>query len=1059
MSNAGTGARNEQVKGANSGRNGGPNLVVTDLRAENTVHLLGTEVRSPRLSWRLEANERCVVQRSFRVRAAADAGALAAGTSLLWDSGDVDGSRTFDLPYGGPPLESMQRVWWDVEAVDNHGRVARSEPTWMEAGLLAADDWRADWIDAEDEVAAADREAGLTWIWGAEPLDPRVHGFRVDFDAPADLENADILVAAKDNYVGAWVNGEAAEPPAHAYWGALQPIGATLRPGRNSLCVAVRADTQGFWPPDGGALAALIRLHRASGESVRLVSDTHWRVAADPPEGWHAADFDASAWSPAQASGSRAFGDPRPPEPAMLLRREFEAEKTITGARLYATALGAYAARINGQAVADTVLPPEPSVAKHHVLYQCYDVGHLVSAGTNALGFAVADGFYASAFGWRMERYGFGPAPRRLCAQLRLDYADGTTSWIGTGSDWRTERSAISSADIYGGETRDARLESEGWDRPGFDDGTWRAAVVGSRPETSLVAQTSPPLRPLRRMRAATVTEPVAGRFVFDFGQNVSGWVRLRARGDAGTRIALRYAEILLADGTVDQSNLRQADATDYFILRGDETPESFEPTFTYHGFRYVEIRGFPGQPTADDVEAIVVHSDCRETGAMEFDTPLLSRIWQNALWSQRSNFFAVPTDCPQRDERLGWMGDIQVFLDAAAFNMEVDSFIRRYLREARAAQFDDGGYPIVVPVPLSYPDLVTAGWSEAGVILPWVLWWRYGDTAVIEENWRSMERWMEFLESNNPDFVWRNERGMDLGDWLSVDARVPDEETTPRVLCATAYWAWCARLMAEMADATGRVEEAARYRSTFESVRAAFGRELLSPEGVAGNGSQTSQVLALYMGLVPAELEPAAARVLVEEIAGRGAKLSTGFLGTPYLLDVLADAGELATVRDLLLQTDYPSWGYMVSQGATTMWERWNSDVGDIAMNSYNHYAFGAVIGFFYRRLGGIAPAAPGFRRIRVRPVWIPEIGGVAARYDACVGRIATRIGGDESGIARLELTVPPNCVAEVELPAGFEWEENGTPLRKHGDILSCRVDDSSVRAEVGAGEYHFAR
>jgi len=350
----------------------------------------------------------------------------------------------------------------------------------------------------------------------------------------------------------------------------------------------------------------------------------------------------------------------------------------------------------------------------------------------------------------------------------------------------------------------------------------------------------------------------------------------------------MRFAEILRREGIVDQSNLRRADATDTFFLRGDPSGETFEPSFTYHGFRYVEVTGFPGNPTPDDLEAIVVFSDCEETGTMKFDNPLLQQIWQNALWSQRSNFFAVPTDCPQRDERLGWMGDIQVFLDAAAFNMDVDAFIRRYLREVRAAQFDNGGYPVVLPAPRSFPEVVTAGWSEAGVILPHGLWQRYGDTAAIEENWDAMERWMDYVARDNPDHVWRNDRGLDLGDWLSVDARLPDDETTPRVLCATAYWALCARMMAEMADATGRIEAATRYRNLFEKIKHAFGDELITPDGVAGNGSQTSQVLALYMDLVPDELRSSAAGVLAREIAGRGMKLSTGFLGTPYLLDVL---------------------------------------------------------------------------------------------------------------------------------------------------------------------------
>ncbi len=1043
----------------NNGSDSGPGLAVVDLRTEQTECLLGTEVTAPRLSWRIEANGRGVMQTRYRIRVAESAGALANDRSLAWDSGVINSGETLGVPYGGPPLKSMQRLWWNVEAGDNFGGTALSAPTWMEAGLLSADEWSAEWIEAEDELATADRQAGLTWIWSADPRDPRLHGFRVDFTAPPDLVDADIMVAGKDKLVGAWVNGKPLELPGRFYWGTLVSLHGALKPGKNSLCIAVTAATKGFWPPDGGAVAALLRLRRASGAIDRVVSDSSWRVTPDPPPGWYAESFDASDWTYAEASGARVFGDPRPAEPAVLLRTKFTAGDDVVAARLYATALGCYEASINGDTVADTLLAPEPSVAKRHVLYQCYDVGSLIVSGANVLAFTVADGFYAGAFSWRMERYSFGPAPRRLLAQLRIDYANGTTQWVRTGPGWRIAESAITAADIYDGQTMDARNVVDGWDRAAFDDSHWRNVTVGSRPDAALVAQTSPPLRPRRTMRASSVSEPAAGRFVFDFGQNFSGWVRVRALGVAGTRITLRYAEILHTDGTVDQLNLRRAAATDYFVLRGDADTEIFEPRFTYHGFRYVEVQGYPGLPTAEDIEAIVVYSDCRETGTMEFQAPLLGQVWKNALWSQRSNFFAVPTDCPQRDERLGWMGDIQVFLDAAAFNMEVGPFIRRYLREARAAQFGDGGYPVVVPVPLSYPELVTAGWSEAGIILPYGLWWRYGDTAVIEENWLSMERWMEFVARDNSDHIWRNNRGMDLGDWLSVDARVPDEETTPRVLCATAYWAHCARLMAEMADATGRSEAAGRYRSTFRRIKAAFGAELVTPEGVAGNGSQTSQVLALYMDLVPDELRGAAAQVLADDIAGRGMKLSTGFLGTPYLLDVLADAGRLDTVQNLLLQTGYPSWGYMVAAGATTVWERWNGDFGDVSMNSYNHYALGAVVGFFYRRLAGIAPKLPGFRRISVRPVWLPRVGEVAARYESCVGTIETRIAGDEDGITVLDLSVPPNSVAEIELPACFGWREGGVPLGDCTDIMLERVDEGLIRAEVGSGQYRFTR
>lgn len=1014
---------------------------VVDLRTEHSVDPLGIEAPRPRLSWRIESDSPGAVQTRYRIRAHT-AGAL------LWDSGDVASDASFDIPWAGPPLGSMQRVEWSVEVADGAGDIARSAPAWFETGLLAPADWRADWIEAEDDFAAADRAAGVRWVWSETALDDRPHAFRLDFEAPADLVRAEVLVAGKDHLRGVWINGAASPTGRHfdwdtylPFWGTLAPYAGEVKPGRNSVCALVEADTTGFFPVDGGAFSALIRLHCADGRVERIVSHA-FRVMPAPPAGWTAPGFDASGWAAPVPSGANVHNDPRPSEPAMLLRTEFTADRPVVAARLYATALGAYDARINGAPVSGAILAPEVSVARDHLLYQAYDVTDLIRPGANALGAVVGDGWYASPFGWRVERYGFGPAPRRFCAQLRLDYADGGSEWVTTGPDWRLSPSAIAKSEIYDGESRDARLEQPGWDLPGFDASGWAQARRGQAPGTRLVAQTSPLLERTGTLGAVRVSEPLPGRYVFDFGQNFPGWVRIRATGPAGATITAKFAELLNPDGTADLSNLRLARATDSFTLAGTGE-EVFEPSFTYHGFRYVEVAGYPGVPTPDDILGVVVHSACRETGRVTFhDAPLLQTIFDNALWSQRSNFFAVPTDCPQRDERMGWMGDIQVFMDAAAFNMEVDPFIRRFLLEARAAQRSDGAYPIVVPQPLSFPDVVTAGWSEAGIILPWQLWRRYGDTAAIEENWSAMEGWMAFVARANPDGIWRNDRGLDLGDWLSVDAIKPDDETTPRVLCATAYWAWCAELMAEMAEATGR--DPAAWRALRAKIGDAFAAEFVAGDGTAGNGSQCSQVLALFMGLVPEDRRAAAAEVLAKDIRARGMKLSTGFLGTPYILDVLADAGRHDEVAGLLLQTGYPSWGYMPEQGATTMWERWNGDTGDLSMNSYNHYAFGAIVGFFYRRLAGIAPAAPGFRRIAARPLWYPAIGRVSARYESIVGTIAAETEGDASGLTRFTLTIPANTTAEVELP-GAGWRLGGEPVES--------------RTEVGAGAHVFTK
>ncbi len=1034
-----------------------------DLRAEHTVELLGTQSAHPRLSWRMYAERDGAFQTRYRIRSAASREALKSGP-WLWDSGSVQSGNSLDIEHAGPPLETGQRVWWQVEIGDDKGRSAISEPVWFEAGLMSRSDWQADWIIAEDEDAAADRAVGIPWLWTGTSMDPRPHGFRLEFDAPDDMVGCDILVSGKDHLRGVWINGGACETEwpfgwdsELPFWGVLGEYHGDIRPGRNVVCALVEADTEGFFPVDGGAFAALVRVHRADGTTDRITGHA-WRVVPDPPCGWRDAEFDMDDWQVPQPSGSWAQGYPRPSEPAMLLRQEFDLDAPVVSARLYATALGAYDISINGRAAEEAILAPEMTVASNHLLYQCHDVTGLLHKGRNAIGVVVGDGWYASPFGWRIERYGFGPPPRRFSAILQVDLADGRRQMLTTGPGWKSSVSAILKSEIYDGETRDARLEQPGWDRPGFDDASWTYAPVGEAPQVRLEAQTAPALKRMEELRPVSISEPMRGHHVIDFGQNFSGWVRLSASGPAGTQITMRFAELLNADGTADQSNLRLARATDRFILAG-HGDECFEPSFTYHGFRYVEIQGYPGVLTSDDVAGIVVHSACRETGWMAFhDAPLLQRIWDNARWSQRSNFFSVPTDCPQRDERMGWMGDIQVFLDAAAFNMDVDPFIRRFLLEARAAQRKDGAYPIVVPQPQSFPDVATAGWSEAGIILPWQLWQRYGDTAVIDENWDAMLRWMDHLEHHNPDLVWRHERGLDLGDWLSVDAIKPDDETTPRALCATAYWAWSAGLMAQMASVTGRHDAAARFASLRIAIGAAYAEEFVADDGTCGNGSQTSQVLSLAFGLIPDELRQKAAAILSADLRRRGMKLSTGFLGTPYLLDVLCDEDCLEEIAGLLLQTGYPSWGYMPTQGATTVWERWNGDTGDLSMNSYNHYAFGAVVGFFYRRLAGIAPAAPGFRRIAVKPLWLPEVGRVSASYDSVMGRIETATDGDANGLRSLLLSVPANATAEVELPEG-DWKIDGHHIGDDPRISGLSLSGGIFRFQLAGGRHHFIR
>ncbi len=726
----------------------------------------------------------------------------------------------------------------------------------------------------------------------------------------------------------------------------------------------------------------------------------------------------------------------------MLLRRDFDVAQPVASARLYATALGAYEAFLNGERVDDALLAPESTDFRHRVLYRVYDVTDLVRTGANVLAAHVGDGWYASAIA-PSGRYAFGPPPRRFLAQLELTLADGSRQVIETGDGWRTSPSPVVASEIYNGERYDARREQPGWNAPGFNDAGWCEARVEATPPGALVAHVAPPIRVTETLKARSVAEPRPGVFVFDFGQNFAGLPRLRVKGKAADQVRLRFAEILLPSGEVDQSNLRAAKATDAYVLKGDPAGESFTPAFTYHGFRYVQVEGYPGTPTAADLDGLVIHSDLPITGTLRIDSPLIEQMWRNAVWSQRSNFTGIPTDCPQRDERLGWLGDANVFWDAAAFNMDVYGFTQRFAGDMRDAQTPNGAFPDYAPATRRAIDQPAPGWADAGVALPWTAWRRYGATSIIDANWEAMARYLRYLEESNPDALWRKNRGLDFGDWLALDAKEPGDPTTPKDLIGTAWWARATEMAAEMAAATGRADDKAWLDALHARIAAAFGSQYVGADGAVGNGSQTGYILALKFGLVPEALRSAAAKRLTDEIEGRGGVLSTGFLGTPFSLDVLADIGRADLVYDLLLRTEFPSWGYMIAKGATTIWERWNGDTGDVAMNSFNHYALGAVAGFLFRRVAGIAPAAPGFREITVAPVLDPRVRQAGADYDLVVGRISTDWTWTPGKAFELSLTVPPNAVAHVALPAQL-----GSRARLDGS-------DQSLSFDVGPGAH----
>ena len=1034
-------------------------LTPVELKVDGVRRPIGLESAAPALSWRLRGAGRGLRQTAYRIEVASSAAALAAGRADLWDSGRVASARNLSIAYAGPALISRQRCFWRVRVWDGQDREGSPSAveTW-EMGLLTPVDWTAGWLAVENEISREDRAAGLHWIWDGSRPDATSRKFRLRFTAETAAEG-ELMIGARDQLIGVWLDGRALALPAFSK-DAFGPepvvvLPLTLAAGAHVLAVEARIKP-GALLTAGGGLTALLRLRLADGRTRRLTADPAWKVVREAPADWVQPAFDDQAWASAVPAAGK-FGEPWPPAPAMLMRRAFTVERPVVGARLYVTALGAYEARLNGKRVGDALLTPEWTDFRKRVLYRAFDVTGLVKTGPNLIGAVVGDGWYASHLA-PAGRYGFGPAPRRFCAQLELTFADGGRQTIATDQAWRTATSPILSSEIYNGEVYDARREQPGWDRAGFDDTRWSAVEAAPAPPARLVGQVDAPIRAERTLKPVSVAHPVPGAVVYDFGQNFAGWARLKVKAPAGTRIELRFAEIIKADGQVDQANLRAAQATDAYVCKGDPAGETFEPHFTYHGFRYVQMTGHPGPPLADAVEGVVIHSALDFTGAFRIADPQIEKIWRNTVWSQRSNFVGIPTDCPQRDERLGWMGDANVFWDAAAFNMDVDAFTRRFAADMRDAQSPRGVFRDWAPISITLPESPSPGWADAGVVLPWTAWKRYGDTAIVNEQWSAMSRYSQFILDANPDFLWRARRGLDYGDWLALDAKAPGDPTTPKDLVATACWAHSTELMRQMAEATGRTDEARRLAELHGHIAAAFRQAFVHADGTIGNGSQTSYILPLRYGLLPDDQRRPAAERLAADIRRRGGLLSTGFLGTPNSLDVLAEAGYPQLVYDLLLRSDYPSWGYMVRKGATTMWERWNGDVGDTAMNSYNHYAFGAVSGFLFRRIAGLDPVAPGFAKVEVRPVLDRRVASAGADYDSAMGRFSVDWRWARGGGFSLDLTVPPNAEAEVHLPGDPQRTREGRrALARHPDVRLVRTGADTVVVSVGSGAYRF--
>jgi alpha-L-rhamnosidase len=1021
-------------------------LTVAAATTEHQVNPLGIDAARPRFSWQLASTTGQLSQSAYQVIVASTAANAGANNGDVWASGRIASQNQLDVAYGGPALASMTRYYWRVQVWDGQGRASAFSATqFFETGLTAGSaEWTAAFIGRA--TTGADL-TGASWIWYPEgdPLagvPASVRYFRRTLTLASAPGSASLAVTGDDT-TDVWVNGVqvSTSPRVADSWkqGAVVDLAGRLVAGTNTIAISSENTSQS----PAGVVAKLF----VNG-STSLVTDAAWKAGTTGPAGWQNTGFNDSGWPAARALTSYGSGpwgaNVVLAKVSPLLRKEFTISKTVSTARLLVTALGLHETRINGAKVGAESLAPGWTDYTKRLQYREYDVTSAIRQGANAIGAYLGNGWYSGSLGFAgSQRYGTQPW---YSAQLKIAFADGTSATVLTDGSWKVAGGPIRADDLYGGETYDARAAFSGFDSPGFNDSAWAAAAVYSGTKPRLVSQVDPGVTVQQELRPVAITQPQTGVWILDLGQNFAGWNRLRVRGNAGTTVTMRHGEVLNPNGTLYTANLRGALATDRFTLAGTGADEIYTPRFTVHGYRYVELTGFPGTPTADSVTGLAAWTSGAGIGSFTTSNTMVNQLQRLILWGERSNMLSVPTDCPQRDERLGWTGDIAAFVATSTFNVDVHSFLDKFADDLTDAQHSDGAFTDVAPGVCCGAG--TAGWGDAGVIVPYTIWQRYGDIGVVNDHFDAMARWVDYLRATSGADLIRNQPT--YGDWLNVN------DGTAQDLVSTAYFAWSARLVSRMAAATGRTAQAASYATLADQVAAAFRSRFVSADGTVSGNSQTGYVLALAFGLVSGGQAQAAADKLVAKVNATGGHLSVGFLGVENLLPVLADYGHADTAYQILLQPGFPGWGYMIARGATTVWERWDGirtdgSFNDPGMNSFNHYGLGSVGDWLYRGVAGLAPASPGYQRLTIAPR--PGGGLTSAR-----AALATKYGQAISdwslsgGVLTLRVTVPVNATATIRLPAA-----SASAVTRPAEAVPLGYATGAATFYLPAGSYTF--
>jgi len=785
-----------------------------------------------------------------------------------------------------------------------------------------------------------------------------------------------------------------------------------------------------------------------------------------PPSYWqmgllHAGDWKAG-WIETGAASDTVNG------PAQRYRRDFQAKGKIRSATIFMSAHGVYEAFLNGKPLSENKFAPGWTSYGKRLQYQVYDVTSLVDRGTNALAITIGSGWYRTPLAWNNNRNLYG-TKTGLLLQLVLEYSNGAREIIVTDDQWKTsDAGPVRASEIYNGEIFDDRLADEDWKSSAFSaNAEWKPAVKAPISMGNLVATYNEPVRAHEIFHPVHIFKTPKGELVADFGQNLVGYEELKLKGQAGERIVVNHAEVLDKEGNFYTENLRAARSENIYFLHG-KGQETLHPHFTFHGFRFIKISGYSGDLKNDDLSAVVLHSDMDTTGFFSCSNPLLNQLQHNIRWGQKGNFLDVPTDCPQRDERLGWTGDAQAFSATAAFNMGVHNFFAKWLKDVSADQGIDGMVPFVVPNVLGPQAGGSAGWADVSTIIPWNMWLAYGDIKILSDQYPGMKAWVEFMHKHSTDDLWNT--GFHFGDWLfyrPFDDNDGRSAVTDKYLIAQCFYAHSTQLLINAAGILNKTDDIAYYTALLNKIKAAFVREYLTPSGRLVSGTQTAYTLALQFDLLPENLREQAARRLAENIRDYNDHITTGFLGTPYICHVLSRYGYDSLAYRLLLQDTYPSWLYPVKMGATTIWERWDGQKPDSSfqtpsMNSFNHYAYGAIGDWMYRNIAGLQmdeQEGAGYKKIIIKPCLSEKLDYADCSLESVYGTISVQW-RKKDGKLNLLLRIPPNTTAKIYLPAMTLQSvmENGRPLGEQKDIALSETKDKLVILETGSGVYQFS-